>query len=155
MRRPVRLKKDHIAGALLMALGIAIVALGMQYRMGALVHMGAGYIPVVLGVLMTAVGVAIAALAGPPAPGDVAHVLADLPDLRGGVCILGGVAAFVAVAAYGGLVLATLAAVFIAAMGDRQNTWKSAGALAVVMAIFGVVVFHFGLSVQMPLFPWS
>ena len=62
---------------------------------------------------------------------------------------------FVLLGAYGGLVPATFASVFIAAMGDRKNTWKSAALLGVVMVVFGVIVFHYGLRVQLPLFAWG
>jgi hypothetical protein len=54
-----RFNKDRVSGVLLVLLGIAIVAQGVQYRMGALTRMGAGYIPVVLGVLIGLVGLAI------------------------------------------------------------------------------------------------
>ena len=77
------------------------------------------------------------------------------PDWRGWACILGGVIAFVVLGAYGGLMPATFASVFIAAMGDRQNTVKGAAILSAVLTVFCLVVFHFGLSLQLPLFQWG
>jgi|BarGraIncu00222A_1022003.scaffolds.fasta_scaffold85200_2 uncharacterized membrane protein HdeD (DUF308 family) len=154
MRRRVR--KDHVAAILLMAMGIFILVKGTSYRMGSLVHMGAGYIPVVLGILMTAVGLLIGFLARARTPEEIKEqALPDPPDLRGGLCILSAVGVFVLLGAYGGLVPATFASVFIAAMGDRKNTWKSAALLGVVMVVFGVIVFHYGLRVQLPLFAWG
>lgn len=163
MAAPRRLQTDHVGGALLVVMGVAIVLLGLQYRMNTLVRMGSGFIPVVLGVIMTVVGIAVAALAdreaGPSTQKGAIrtrHVaLPEPPDLRGSLCILGGVAAFVLFGAYGGLVPATFASVFIAALGDRENTWKSAAALGGVMVVFGIAVFHYGLRVQLPLFGWS
>src|ERR1019366_1409077 len=154
MRRHVR--KDHVAAILLVAMGITILVLGTRYRMGTLVHMGAGYIPVVLGILMTAVGLLIGLLARARTPEEQAEqALPEPPDLRGVICILAAVAAFVVLGTYGGLVPAAFASVFIAAMGDRKNTWKSAALLGVVMVVFGVIVFHYGLRVQLPLFTWG
>jgi hypothetical protein len=151
-----RVRKDHVAALLLIAMGIAILVIGFRYRMGTLVHMGAGFIPVVLGILMTAVGLVIGLLAyAGSAEEKAAQALPAPPDLRGGLCILGAVAVFVLVGAYGGLVPATFGSVFVAAMGDRNNTWKTSLLLALVMVVFGVIVFHYGLRVQLPLFAWG
>jgi hypothetical protein len=51
-----------------------------------------------------------------------------------------------------GLVAATFACVFVAALGDRQNSWKEAGLLATGITVFGVVLFSLVLRVQIPLF---
>jgi hypothetical protein len=45
--------------------------------------------------------------------------------------------------------------VFISAMGDRENTYLSSGILAAVVTVFGVIVFYYGLSMQLPLFHWG
>jgi hypothetical protein len=151
-----RVRKDHVAAVLLMALGIAIIVIGFRYRMGTLVHMGAGFIPVVLGILMTAVGLVIGLLASAGTPEEkAAQKLPDPPDLRGGICILAAVGVFVVLGSYGGLVPAAFGSIFVGAMGDRENTWKSALLLALAMTVFGVVVFHYGLRVQLPLFTWG
>jgi len=71
---------------------------------------------------------------------------------RGWLCILGGVAAFVVLGAHGGLVPASFASVFVAALGDRRNSVRDAALLALAMTAFGVVVFHYGLHVLLPLF---
>src|SRR5487761_2004443 len=57
--------KDHIGAVLLIAMGAGAFGLGLTYRMGTLNHMGAGYVPVVLGVLMVLVGLAIGLTATP------------------------------------------------------------------------------------------
>ena len=50
---------------------------------------------------------------------------------------------------------AAFASVFVAALGDRGNTWKTAAAIGAAMSVFGVLVFHYGLRVQMPLLAWG
>jgi len=157
-----KLRKDHIGAALLIALGAAVLALGMGYRTGTLNHMGAGFVPVVLGALLIFVGLAIGATSVAPQreAGSLqlpaAHGAHDgKPEWRGWLCILGGVIAFVLIGDHGGLVPATFASVFISAMGDRQNTWKSAALLGVAMVVFGVIVFHYGLKIQIDLFRWG
>ena len=149
-------RKDHLAGLLMVAMGIVIVLMGRRYNMGTLVHMGAGFIPVVIGVLMVVVGLAVALLATTGGPEEqAAQAIPPPPDARGGLCILAAVAAFVVVGDFGGLVPAAFVSVFIAAMGDRTNTWKTSASLAAAMVVFGVIVFHFGLQVQLPLFSWG
>ena len=149
-------RKDHIGALLLVTMGAAIIIVGSRYPMGTLVNMGPGFIPVVLGIIMTTVGLVIGLLAKTRTPEERAEqALRRPPDLRGSVCILAASAAFIIFATYGGLVPATFMSVFIAALGDRENTWKSASILSAAMVVFGIIVFHFGLSVQMPLFTWG
>jgi hypothetical protein len=155
------LGKDHLGGLLLIVLGAAVLVLGLSYKMGNLNRMGAGYIPVVLGVLLMGVGLTIGITAAPPGkramvnplPGHGAH--GNGIDVRGWLCILGGVVAFVLLGTYGGLVPAAFASVFISAMGDRNNTLKSAAILGVALTVFGLLVFHFGLQLQLPMFQWG
>ena len=154
------LGKDHLGALLLIALGAAVLALGLGYRMGSLNRMGAGFIPVVLGVLLILVGIAIGVTAATPGqaminplPGEGAH--GGAPDWRGWACILGGVLAFVVVGRYGGLVPATFASVFVAALGDRNNTLRGAATLSTILTVFCVIVFHYGLHLQLELFQWG
>ena len=149
--------KNHLGGALLVAAGLAVVVAGVGYGMGTLRQMGSGFFPVVLGVLMALTGVALLATAGgapAEAPTETAHLAGPLVQWRGWLCIVGGVLAFVVLGEHGGLVPASFASVFIAALGDRKNTWRSAAALAALMTMLGVVVFHFGLHLLLPLFAW-
>ncbi len=161
MQRYKRLGKDHVGAALLVVLGTTVVVLGVGYRMGTLNRMGPGFIPVVLGVLMILVGVAIALTALPAGARDAAPALPGHghggggPQGRGWLCILGGVVAFVVLGEHGGLVPATFFAVFISAMGDRLNTVKGAILLSLLMVAMAVIVFHYGLRLQLPLFGWA
>ncbi len=156
-----KLSKDHLGALMLLALGAAVTAAGLGYRMGTLNRAGAGFVPVVLGVLMMLVGIAIGvtARAGSlqminPLPGHEKHGDKG-PDWRGWACILGGVLAFVVLGHWGGLVPATFASVFVSAMGDRDNTVKGAATLSAVLTVFCVIVFHYGLTMQLPLFQWG
>ncbi len=48
----------------------------------------------------------------------------------------------------------TFACVFIAALGDKQATWKSTLVLATVVTVFGVALFSYFLQVPMPILTW-
>jgi len=55
---------------------------------------------------------------------------------------------------HGGLVPASFASVFIAAMGDRGNGARAAATLAALLTVLGVIVFHYGLHLLLPLLAW-
>ncbi len=145
-------KRDYVGGALMIALGVAAMVQGSSYRMGTLSSMGPGFFPVALGAILALTGLAIAITArfaeyeGEEAPLP--------PEWRGWFCIGAGVVAFVVLGAYGGLLPATFAIVFISALGDRQNTIKSATVLALAVVAVCIVVFWWALQLQFPLFDW-
>jgi nitrogen fixation-related uncharacterized protein len=115
--------------------------------------MGPGFFPVALGTLLILVGAAIALTAQrQPTQGDKKQLK---PEWRGWACITLSIVAFIVLGKYGGLLPATFAVVFISAMGDRQNTIKSALTLALAMVAVCAVVFWWALNMQFPLFQWG
>lgn len=52
-----------------------------------------------------------------------------------------------------GLVLATILLVFVAALGGHEYKFKEVAILAVVLSIFSVVVFVYGLTLPFPIWP--
>jgi hypothetical protein len=155
------LTRDHVGGALLLVTGVAVVVAGVGYGVGTLRQMGSGFFPVVLGVLLALIGAALLASTRRPSagraaepPAETAHLAGPVVQWRGWLCIVGGALSFAVLGEHGGLVPASFASVFIAALGDRQNTWRAAAALAASMTVLGVVVFHYGLHMLLPLFTW-
>jgi len=154
----LKLKKDYYGGALMVLIGLVAVYAGLDYKTGTPAHMGPGFFPVAIGALLALSGLLIALTArgdkGPakPAAGGHKH---ELPDLRGGICIILSVLAFLLFGVYGGLVPATFAIVFISALGDRTNTVFQAALLALAMCAVAVVVFWWALQLQLPLFQWG
>jgi hypothetical protein len=159
-----RLTRDHVGGALMIVAGAAVALAANGYEIGTLRAMGSGFFPLVLGVLLMLVGLAIAATAPlrpssapEQAPSETAPPSAPAHrgiDARAWSCILGSVLAFVVLGRHGGLVPASFVSVFIAAMGDRGNGVRDAALLAAVLTLCGVIVFHWGLHVLLPLFAW-
>jgi len=156
-----KLTKDRLGGALLVATGVAAVVAGAGYGMGTLRAMGSGFYPVVLGVLLALVGGVLFATATrareahlAAAPAETAHLAGPVVQWRGWLCILGGALAFVVLGQHGGLVPASFVSVFVAALGDRNNSVRDAALLALLMTVLGVAVFHYGLHMLLPLFAW-
>jgi Tripartite tricarboxylate transporter TctB family len=144
-------RADYYAGGLVMLLGAGAAYTGSRYEIGTLTKMGPGFFPTVLGVLMALIGVLIAGAATIGGTAENTHAASAPPDWRGWICIIAGAGLFILFAAHGGLLLATLSCVFVAAMGDRTNTWKQALTLAIGVTAFGVIVFAYGLKVQIPI----
>jgi len=151
MRSPSKWHKDCHGGALMVLIGLASMAGGARLHVGTLVQMGPGFFPLAVGALLALVGIAIA-LRGAARSGQASALVR--PDWRGWGCIIGALLAFVLLGAYGGLVPATFAVVFISALGDRKNTLKQAFWLSIAMVAISVVVFWWGLRLQLPLFGW-
>jgi hypothetical protein len=150
--------RDYYGGGLMLLFGLAAVWAGTSYRIGSLERMGPGFFPVALGVILALVGVAImiGAAANAIAEGKEEEQETKLrPEWRGWICISLSIVAFVVLGKYGGLVPATFGIVFISAMGDRQNTVKSALILAAAMCLVCVAIFWYALQVQFPLFQWG
>ncbi len=145
--------KDYIGGGLMCLIGIAAIIQSIQYNIGSVSEMGSGFFPAALGAVLTLIGVAIVLRAA--ALADTAVSVRLPPEWRGWTCVLLSVIAFVVLGEYGGLAPATFASVFIAALGDRQNSLLSAFLLAAVMVAIAAVVFWWLLQVQFPLFSWG
>lgn len=146
-------KRDYYAGALMMLLGLITAYEGSTYPVGSLHQMGPGYFPLALGVLLTFLGGLIAATATAGADGEEAAL--PHAEWRGWACIIAGPALFILLGGSTGMLPATFACVFVAALGDRTTTLKGAFILAASITVFGVVLFHYLLKLPMPVLAWG
>jgi hypothetical protein len=147
-----RCGNDVLGGALMVIVGLGAWLQGMTYSMGALAAPGPGLFPAVLGFLLMPIGLAMAVF-GKRAPAR--NEAGPRPEWRGWFCIVASIVAFIVLGSHGGLVPASFAVAFIAALGDRDNTLVSALLLGVAMAVVAVVVFWWLLQLQFPLFQWG
>ena len=154
MRRLVTASnKDYYAGALMVVIGLGAVIQGRQYAIGTLSRMGPGFFPVAIGAILAFTGLAIIAAARFTATQADEKPLP--PEWRGWFCIGLSILAFVVLGKFGGLIPATFAVVFIAALADRQNTILAATILALAVVVVGIVVFWWALQMNFPLFGWG
>lgn len=152
-------RRDYYGGALMCLIGAGAVVQGLNYSFGSLTHMGPGFFPTCLGAILILLGMSIAGTAKRPSVRKTQHEGVPLessgPEWRGWFCIIASIAAFAVLGKWGGLLPASFAVTFISAFGDRDNTWKSALALAAVITLISVVVFWWALQLQFPLFAWG
>jgi len=150
-------KRDFYAGGLMLLLGLGITLKGMTYRAGTLMHMGPGFMPTALGVLLVLLGIAIALAA--LSPSDDGHdagqnILPENPQWWAWFCILMSPVLFIVFGRYFGMAPGTFACVSIAALGDKDATWRGTLILATVVTVFGCALFSYFLQVPMPIFTW-
>lgn len=149
-------RRDFYAGGLMILFGLVAALMGPTYRIGTLMHMGPGFMPTALGTILVVLGVMIAGTAAASGTGESdERILPAHPQWLAWLCILAGPFLFIVVGGYGGMAPGTFACVFVSALGDRAATWRSALALAAVVTLFGVVLFHYLLQIPMPVFTLS
>ena len=145
----IKNQKDFWAGIMFMGVGLFFLVWAVtHYQMGTAVRMGPAYFPALLGGLMAVLGFIVLlgsfAVSGPP-----------VPQFKFRPLILISLACVV----YGylmkplGLILATLALVFISAYGGHEFKWKEVSILYVVLIVFSVLVFVKGLTLPFPICP--
>jgi hypothetical protein len=145
------LKRDYYAGGLMLLIGTGAAVTGAGYKFGSLARMGPGFMPVMLGIVLAFLGVLIAGTALGSAESDGKKFVPDNPQWFGWLCILGGPILFIILGQYGGMIPAVFACVFVCALGDKTGTYKSSAILAAGVTVFGVLLFHYLLSIPFPL----
>jgi uncharacterized membrane protein YhdT len=151
LREKFELKRDYYAGGLMLLVGTGAAVTGASYKFGTLARMGPGFMPVVLGVVLAFLGILIAGTALGSSEANNQKFLPDNPQWFGWLCILGGPILFIVLGLYGGMVPAVFACVFVCAIGDKTATYKSSAVLALGITLFGVLLFHYLLSIPFPL----
>ena len=138
-----------VGGLALTALGVFAAIHGQQYEFGELNRMGPGYFPVALGVIVAILGLFIAV----PAffrRGQPIHV-----EWKTFGLVVASLVAFALTLKVLGLMLATMLAVIISSLAYKETRWKGRILIAVGVAAITYLVFILGLSMVLPVWPWS
>lgn len=143
-------KRDYYSGALMMFIGAGAVLEGQRYGIGTLTRMGPGFFPVALGVILVLIGALIAGSAYASDEPEKERFLPAKPEWFAWACIAASPLFFIALGEYAGLLPATFACVFVAALGDRETTLKQAAVLAAAISLSGILLFSFVLKIPFP-----
>jgi len=145
----IKSPQDFWAGLMFIGFGLffAIVA-QLNYQMGSAVRMGPAYFPTVLGGMLAVLG-AIVMFDSFVLTGDKVAKFHFRPLLFVMVSSL----AFAYLLKPLGLVLASIALIFVSAFGGHEFKWKEVAILSVVLVIFSVLVFVKGLTLPFPICP--
>jgi len=141
----VKSPQDFGAAGVFIVIGLAGLYFGWELDAGSAARMGPGYFPLLLSGLILALGVIIGARAlaidGPPVE---RFRLRPLAFLVAAILMFGLIVNWI------GLALTTAALTFVAAYARRGVNLLETVALAVVLGVFVVVVFVYGLSQPFP-----
>ena len=144
----IKSPKDFWAGAMFMAFGIFFVVVARNYQMGSAVRMGPAYFPTVLGGILAVLGAIVLGRSLVLRGEKVAAFY-----LRPLLFIAGSCLAFAYLLKPLGLVIASVAMIFISAFGGHEFKWREVAILSVVLVIFSVLVFVKGLTLPFPIWP--
>ena len=144
----IRSPQDFLAGLMFMAFGLVGAYIARKYPFGTSVRMGPGYLPVVLSWCMIVVGVIVAAR-GLVLDGDkIVRV-----KLRPLLFVLGAVLVYAFTIERLGVAISVFLVTVLSAIADPSFRKIETLILGVALAAFCVVVFIYGLSLPLSIWP--
>lgn len=144
--------KNLWSGLMFMAFGITFAIGSTEYQVGTSARMGPGYFPMMLGILMSVLGAIVTFSAFKPFEGEGdAHV--SPIDFRSVLLVLLAIGAFALLLPKLGFIVALAALVFIGALASHEFSVKESVMLFVGLTILALIVFIWGLELQMSVLP--
>jgi hypothetical protein len=148
MKPDLRSNKDFLAGLLFLFLGGFAVAVAANYPMGSTMRMGPGYFPTVLGGILCLFGVYLV-VRGIRSGGKMESGWAWRPL----AFITLSIVLFGFLMDRLGMIPALVVMIFASALAGPEFRFKEVLILTVLMSVFAVGVFVYGLKLPFQLFP--
>ncbi|WP_196222903.1 tripartite tricarboxylate transporter TctB family protein [Pseudooceanicola algae] len=145
-----------LPGAVVVATGVAIALVSLGYPMGNLLRPGPGFFPMVIAVLLSLLGIGVLAearvayRARSAAPGDT-EAQPPFP-WRPVLCTCAGVLVFALTVERIGFVPASCLLIAITAFAETERSWIRLALVALFIALFGSLVFIWGLGLPLTAF---
>ena len=146
----IRNQRAFTAGALFLAVAVFYFTMSFNYAQGTPARLGPGFFPKMVSILLGLVGLGI--LIGSVSPRAHLERL-ERWDVKGLLWIAGSVALFALLLPTFGLVIALAALIIISSYASPEFTWVGTLVNTVVLIIFCVGVFVYGISLQFPVWP--
>lgn len=150
MQLRVRSHKDLYSGLIFMFAGGFFAALAQHYPFGSALRMGPGYFPTILGSLLVVLG-AIICVRSFVMTGEKIGAIGFRPLLL----ILAAVLVYGFLLDRLGLIIATVALIFISALGGHEFHFREVAILALLLVLFSIGAFYYGLGLPFSLWPKS
>jgi hypothetical protein len=144
----IRNPKDLYAGLLFMAFGLAALVIAGSYPQGSASRMGPGYFPRILGILLLGLGTLLS-LRGFRSGGEAMSRWHWRPL----TIVLLSVLVWGLTAQGLGLVVASLALVFMSSVASDEFRWREAVLSGAIQAAAMAALFIYGLGVPLPVWP--
>jgi hypothetical protein len=141
-------RKDVLAGAMFVFLGLAFAVTAGTYEVGSALRMGPGYFPLVLGGMLVVLGILIAVT------GLVAREGGELGPVpwKAAALLIGALLFFGFTVRGLGLVPSVFVAAFMSAMAGRGTSLRSAGVIAASITALSYLIFVVILQLRLPIF---
>ena len=144
----LRNPRDFWAGMFFIVVGVGALWIARGYDIGSARKMGAGYFPTMVAGLMTFLGLIIAAKSF-MFDGERIEEIAWRPLL----VILGTVVLYGVIVKVLGIALSLVLLVIGVAAGSHESRWREVLIAAVVLSVFSVGVFIYGLGLPFAIWP--
>jgi hypothetical protein len=144
----IRAPGDFWCGLLFVAIGLAVVVLARNYRMGTAARMGPGYFPTLLGALMALLGVSLA-LPAFAIEGEGVQRFHPRPLLF----VLLAIATFGITLPYLGFAAAIVALVVVGSFADPDLKPLETAGVAAFLVVFSILIFVVLLGLPIRLWP--
>ncbi|MEZ2145019.1 tripartite tricarboxylate transporter TctB family protein [Bradyrhizobium sp. DN5] len=151
MARPtIRDQRAFASGALFLAFAIFFFVMALNYPAGTAARMGPGYFPRLLAIVLAAIGLAV--MLGAVLRTAERQRLRSW-DVKGLAWVTGSVVLFALLLFPVGLVGALLVLIVVSSRASPEFAWKGALANAAVLIALCLLVFVYGLGLQLPVWP--
>lgn len=146
----IRDQRAFAAGASFLAFAIFFFVTAMNYPAGSAARMGPGYFPRLLAIVLAAIGLAV--MLGAVRPTAERQALQRW-DVKGLAWVTGSVALFAFLLFPLGLVGALFVLIVVSSKASAEFSWTGALANGAVLIALCLLVFVFGLGLQLPVWP--
>lgn len=146
----IRDQRAFAAGALFLAFAIFFFVTALNYPAGSAARMGPGYFPRLLAIVLAAIGLAVMLAAVRP---TAERQRLQSWDVKGLAWVTGSVALFALLLFPLGLVGALFVLIVVSSRASPEFTWKGAFANTAVLIALCLLVFVYGLGLQLPVWP--
>jgi len=142
-------RPDLLASAIFIGLGVLVLWSTWELPTGSAAMMGPGFMPLMIGSLVIVLGIVVGLI------GLFKHTEAiDAVKLRPLLILLAAVGGFALAAEVAGFVIAAAGLVLFGSMADKAWRVREVLISSTVLTLFGLLVFIYGLDVQMPVGPF-
>lgn len=142
-------RPDLLASAIFIGLGGLVRWSTSDLPAGSAAMMGPGFMPLMIASLLIILGLVVGVM------GAFKHVEAlDAVKLRPLLILLASVGGFAFAAEIAGFVIAAAGLIIFGSMADKEWRVREVLISSTVLTLFGLLVFIYGLDVQMPVGPF-
>jgi Tripartite tricarboxylate transporter TctB family len=146
----IRDQRAFVSGALFLAFAVFFFVTALNYPAGTAARMGPGYFPRLLAIVLAAIGLAVM-LRAVRRTAERRSLLRW--DVKGLAWVTGSVILFAALLFPLGLVGSLFVLIMVSSKASPEFTWKGALANATVLIALCLLVFVYGLRLQLPVWP--